>query len=553
MRVNQTLSTGGILLLSVLSGHVQALDATLIGRYDAKVFDESASEIVSFHAESKRIFVVNAKQHRIDVLDGSKLTSHALETPLHASNLALDYFVDVSENVKTVALGAANSVDVHGNLMAVAVEAQNKQQPGVVAFYRLDESGKSTFLTYRQVGALPDMLTFTPDGSKVVVANEGEPSNDYKIDPEGSVSIIAIEKGEPSNTVITADFHRFNEKRNPDIRVFGPHATASQDFEPEYISLSTDSKTAYVTLQENNALAIVDLDKGVVRDVVPFGYKDFGKIEMDASDKDGKVALARRPGVMGMYQPDSIATLNLKGRDYLLTANEGDSRDYWFDADSEDACLATGAKKYDEEDGCLGYSEETRAGKLKVEGDQLKAADVSDEKVLGRLKVTKTLGDSDGNGAYERLYAFGGRSFSVWSDSGALVWDSGDQIEKITADRLGMDFNNGNDENAGDSRSDDKGAEPEGIAVGFVNEVPYAFVGLERTGGIMVYNLSDPTNPAFVTYFGNRDFKTTSVEQAGDLGPEGIKFVSAEKSPTGQALIVIGHEVSGTTTVYELR
>lgn len=169
-----------------------------------------------------------------------------------------------------------------------------------------------------------------------------------------------------------------------------------------------------------------------------------------------------------------------------------------------------------------------------------------------------TEGDTDGDGDYDELYSFGTRSFSIWNaDTGELIYDSGDDFEQITAEQLGYDgFNNNNTENKGDNRSDDKGPEPEALAVGEVNGHYYAFIGLERTGGIMMYNIDDPTAPEFVEYLLNRDLEVdieTDLESAGDLAPEGMAFVDAADSPTGNALLIVGNEVSGTTTVYEVK
>lgn len=541
------------LALALLPATAAALQVNLVGRHESNVFDEGAAEIVAYHANSHRIFVVNADDKSVDVLDASVITSAPIRQPKTASTLNKQYSLKLEQDIPDRALGAANSVAVHGDLLAVAIEADPKQDRGMVAFYKLDGNGDARFLGHREAGALPDMVTFTPDGSRVVVANEGEPSDDYSNDPEGSITIIDIEDGEPAPGVRHADFRRYNDGLDPAVRVFGPGASAAQDLEPEYIAVSTDSTTAYVALQENNALAIVDLAGAQVTEVVPLGFKDYGRYAIDASDKDDAVHFDTYQGVNGMYQPDSVALINIDGRDYILTANEGDARDYWFDADSEQACLEAGGKEFDEDDGCLAFSEETRTGKLDVEGGELDPAVVADKAALGRLKVTSTLGDADGNGAYEALYSFGARSFSVREGSGKLLWDSGDQIGRITAYALGPQFNNTDNENEGDNRSDDKGAEPEAITAGYVRGVPYAFVGLERTGGFLVYDLSNPAQPLFVSYHHNRDFTAEDPAKAGDLAPEGMVFVEAADSPTGYALLIIGHEVSGTTVVYELR
>ena len=271
--------------------------------------------------------------------------------------------------------------------------------------------------------------------------------------------------------------------------------------------------------------------------------------------KDG-VNLKKWPGVYGMYQPDTIASYTVNGKTFVVSPNEGDARNYWYNSLSKKECLASGGFKFSKEDGCLSFSEEVRVEKIKVSPDHPNAEKSQSSAGLARLKITNTLGDVDNNGQYEKLYSYGGRSFSIWDAKGNLMFDSGDDFERITADILGADFNNNDDETRGDSRSDDKGPEPEALALGQINGRYYAFIGLERTGGIFMYDITHPKSPEYVHYVHNRDFTVNAAEQpekSGDLSPEGMVFVSAEESPTGKPLLVVGHEVSGTTLIYELR
>lgn len=309
------------------------------------------------------------------------------------------------------------------------------------------------------------------------------------------------------------------------MRITGPGATVAQDLEPEYVTV--DGDTAYVTLQENNALAIVDLNRVVVRDVVPLGLKDWSKSGFDASDKDGKIDIRARP-VKGVYQPDAIAHFRDRGRTYLVTANEGDGREW----------------------GC--HADEVRVKSLNLALPD--AENLKKDAELGRLNVAAD-SPRDANGAYTELHAFGARSISVRSTSGALVWDSGDQLERLVAGELPGAFNADNEENDSfDSRSDNKGPEPEGITVGEVRGRTYAFAGLERVGGIVAYDLGDPRAPRLAGYVNTRDF-TGSVKDgtAGDVGPEGVLFIPASDSPTRRPLLAVGNEVSGTTALHEIR
>jgi hypothetical protein len=393
------------------------------------------------------------------------------------------------------------------------------------------------------------MLTFTPDGSKVVVANEGEPDHycdDGKGDPEGSVSIIDLSAGAEAPTVATAGFEGFNDQieelRTAGVRIFGPNATVAQDLEPEYVAVDADSTTAWVALQENNAFAIVDLDSATVTDLVPLGYKDHSMPGqgIDASNRDDAINIETWP-VKGAYMPDGIDAYEHGNKTYLVTANEGDARDY----------------------DC--YSEEARIADIELDPTVFpNAAELQEDENLGRLNTSlaayRTGLDLDGD-EYEdvtapatELFAYGARSFSIFDAGGELVFDSGDDFEQITAALIPEDFNSNNDENGSfDARSDDKGPEPEGIEVAHVYSKTYAFIGLERVGGIMVYDITNPRNPKFVEYVTTRDFGgDAEAGTAGDLGPEGITFIAPADSPNGEALLVVGNEVSGTTTIFRI-
>ena len=920
----------------------------VLGTYETGLFDESAAEIVAHDPNTQRVFVVNANSATIDVLDISDPTNPNLINQIDVSPFG----------------AVANSVAVNENgIVAVAVEPDNQQDPGTVVFFDADgqELGQVT------VGALPDMLTFTSDGTKVLVANEGEPNDDYTNDPEGSVSIIDISGGVNNLTqadVSTADFSAFigreEELRNKGVRIYGPGSNAAQDLEPEFIAVDGNDTTAFVTLQENNAVAVVDIENANIVDVLPLGAKDYsrglpsltqfefsdlpvlgtteggqeillgglsglwyegtdddgnlqfvtvpdrgpngaptdvdddgdnerpfalpdyqarivrftldegsGDIEIteqipltredgtteitglpnipgvdeepvdlsrnpleydsfgadmegivinddgtywtvdeyrpaiyhfdvdgslidrfvpegtaadagetegtfgtetlpaeysnrrrnrgfeaialdtdedilysfiqtplanpdraasddssvirmlgidpetgtpvaeyvyllekptidpgnnsllvdkigdavynaedetfyilerdssttatgkkfifeidltgatnlladdapslpenttleqldvdeifdlgiqpvnktkitnlpslgylagdkpeglsllpdgrlavlndndfglldedipgdgtvplnpepvpvvlglidfsesnqiDPSDRDDGINLGNWP-VFGLLQPDSIASFVIEGKTYYVTADEGDARGY------------------DELD------EEARVGddEYVLDPDVFDVAALEDDAAIGRLTVTTEDGDIDNDGDYDQIFANGGRSFSIWDAAGNLVFNSGDSIERETADLIPDNFNSNRDENTFDDRSDNSGPEPEAITTGVLGDKTYTFVGLERTGGIMVYDVSNPTSPDFVQYMPNRDFTVEfdtnangdpdptpeQLSAAGDLGPEGFQFISPEDSPNGEALLVVANEISGTTTVYE--
>ncbi len=488
-----------------------------IGTYETGIFGESAAEIAAYDPASQRLFVVNANVPTVEVLD--------LSDPSNPTKLF---------DIDPAAFGAAaNSVAIANGLVAVAIEAEEKTDPGSVVFFDTD----GNFLNAVTVGALPDMLTFTPDGTKLLVANEGEPNDDYSIDPEGSISIVDLSGGIDNLTqanVTTADFTAFNDQidelRAAGVRIFGPNATVAQDVEPEYIAVSGDSSTAYVALQENNALAVVDIASGTVTDILPLGFKDHSVVPLDASDRDDAINLATYPNLFGMHMPDAISTYEVGGQTYIVTANEGDARDYG------------------------GFAEEARVKDLTLDPVAFpNAAGLQADEALGRLTVTTTLGDTDGDGDYDELYAFGGRSFSIWDTQGNLVYDSGAEFETLIGDRFPDDFNSTNDENDSfDNRSDNKGPEPEGVTIGVLGDRTYAFIGLERMGGIMTYDITNPTEAFFVDYVNNRDFAgDPEAGTAGDLGPEGLIFIAPEDSPNGKPLVVVANEVSGNTTVFD--
>jgi hypothetical protein len=489
-----------------------------IGTYASGYFDESAAEITAFDEASKRLFVSNAEENTLDVLD---LTDPA--NPVLLMNIDLSVYGD-----------GINSVAVKAGLIAVACEADPKQDPGTVAFLDID----GNLISSVTVGALPDMLTFTPNGRYVLVANEGEPNDDYTVDPEGSVSIIDLKNGAENlmqADVKTASFTPFNRferlLKRAQVRIYGPNASVAQDLEPEYIAVSDDSKTAMVTLQENNAIAIIDIRSAKVKRIKSLGYKwhALPGNGIDASDKDDGINIENWP-VAGMFQPDAIASYTVRGQNYYVTANEGDARDY------------------------DGYSEETDIGSIELSSWLTRRfPTIQDKENLGRLGTTSAAPFGMYRGEYYQLFSFGARSFSILNEQGNRVYDSGDDFEQITAELIPEYFNASNDNNKFDNRSDNKGPEPEGVIVGKVNGRHYAFIGLERVGGIMVYDISNPRNPDFVQYINNRDFEAdVETPEAGDLGPEGLAFISAESSPNGSPLLVVANEVSGTTTIFEI-
>jgi hypothetical protein len=483
-----------------------SLSLSLLASSSAGV--EGGAEISAFHAPSKRLFTTDAANNELDIRD--------LSVPAVPA--------DVS-SVDLAPYGAApNSVTVSprcGGRVVVAMEAAPATSAGTLELF--DTSGNH--LDSVVAGALPDMVSTTPSGLRFLVANEGEPADDGLIDPEGSVTIASLHGCSDlrAKQVSFAGVPTIGP-----VRAFTPGATFAQDMEPEYITIGRGERTAMVTLQENNAVAQIDVLRGKVDFVRSLGFKNHGQAGngLDPSDKDsavnGGVNIATYDNVFGMFQPDAIASYRLPGDIHprYITANEGDSRDYDF------------------------FSEESRVKSLSLDPSAFPAALKADAK-LGRLNVTTTLGDTDGDLDYDQLYAFGARSVSILGHDGTLTWDSGDDFEQYVA---ANDLTNWNVEEASgnfDGRSDNKGPEPEGVTVGKVRNRMYAFTIMERQGGIFALDLRSTPGQARIAGYINTRAVTTA--------PEGIIFIPAHESPTGHPLLVTTNELSGNVGIYEVR
>lgn len=491
----------------------QTVQLQKVGSYTTGIYDEGATEIAAFDPFTDRLFSVNGSTGDIDVIDISDVTM-----PTLAFTIDLTPFG-----------GGANSVAIKNGIVAAAVEDSIKTNPGKVVFFDTD----GNYINSVGVGAQPDMIIFTPNGKRVLTANEGEPNDDYTIDPAGSVSIINITGGVAAVTaaqVMTVDFSAYDTLPLPDgVRVFGPGAMPSTNIEPEYITISKNNKFAYVTLQEANAIASINIQTGAMN-IWPLGYKDHLLAEnaFDASDKNsGIINIANWP-VYGMYQPDAIDYFTVPSGNYLVMANEGDVRDWG------------------------GYSEIDRINSLVLDSvifpDSL---DLQNDNRLGRLNVSNAMGDVDADGDFDALYAFGGRSISIRSLDGSIIWDSGSDIEYQTLALHPSNFNASNTSNSKKGRSDDKGPEPEGLTTAKILDSSYVFVGLERVGDIMVYNITNPAAPYYVTSTSSRNFaETPGAGLGGDLGPEGLLFVPSTQSPNGRNLLIVSYEISGSIGIY---
>ena len=481
---------------------LSALSSYKIGPYQS-----GAAQDASFDAATQRAFVTNSHAKSVDAISLSQPKS-----PI------FDFRIDLKD------YGSINSVAVKNAFVAIAVGAKNPQESGKILLY--DTQGN--FLNSFKTGAMPDMVVFSPNGRHILSANEGAPNQSYDSDPEGSITIIDM-RLKPDGSiqkamVRTADFKAFHHGNiDPAIRIFGKNATVAADLEPEYITISSDSKTAWVSLQENNAIAELSIEHGRVKKIFALGYQDHSRVvnAIDVSDKDGDITIQPWP-ISGLYQPDAIASYEIDGETFIVTANEGDERDY------------------------EGFSEVQRVADLALE-PELKKVVAQNNDELGRLKVSTVNADTDHNGLVDVLYSFGSRSFSIWNQDLVQVFDSGSQFERITGRDYPTLFNHK------DTQSDEKGPEPEALVLGQVGESTYAFIGLESTGGIMVYNITVPEKAFFVDYLNTiSPSLKPSDPQAGDIGPENLIFVNSSDSPSGQPFIISANEVSGTLSIYQI-
>lgn len=518
MKKISTLLTGAALTASCLT-FAQGISLQRIGGYETRVFDEGAAEIVSYNATNQYLYSVNSNNLSVDIISLVNPTSPSL-----------------INSVDLAPYGAsANAVAVGDDFFVVAVENRDSAQlEGTLQFFSLD----GTHIDSVPAGVLPDNVNISPDGNFVVSANEGEPSPMYNHDPEGSITVVDISGGVENltaNNCTTIALTQFNGQRFTDgtIVTTNPgNSTVAQDLEPEYVAFNSTSSKAYVSCQENNTVITVDLATKTLDGINGLGFKDWSQTSdgFDASNRT-EDAVFRKWNVYGAYQPDAMVGKNIGGTEYLFTANEGDGRDY------------------------DGFSAEPRVKELTLNPNVFTSPNIQADTALGRLKVIGGLGLNPTTNEYDSLVTFGARSFSIFNASTmALVYDSGSDIELKTYAADPANFNSTNDESGKKNRSDDKGPEPEAIAVGEFNNNMYAFVGLERQGGVIIYDVTDVNNVTFANYINYRNFDADpESSEAGDLGPECVLFIPAADNSTSSPLVVVANEVSGSISVFEVK
>ena len=503
-----------------------SLDMTAIARYDSGMTDAEGGvmEIVDYNAKTGYAYAVNGKSGTLAAISLAELEKGAQIQMLEANTIDVKHLVQDSGGVYGDMTSVAISPD--GQTLAAAVQASDYTERGLVLLFTCEADGTLTFRQAVETGVQPDMVTFTPDGKKILTANEAEPRQGYDAeDPAGSVTVIEVETLQAQ----TVGFEAYDapEARQALVEagvLVRKGADPSADFEPEYIA-ATD-ETAYVTLQEANAIAVLDLNSLTFTGIYSAGFEDYSSTPVDIDKKDGTYAPKTYEGLKGIRMPDAISLYQTGGATYLLTANEGDARQWGEDSNEA----------------------EVNFGKQDA---QSPAGNITQASGLTGKVVFFQTADYDGLQAGTD-YLFGGRSFTLYRvDETGLheLFTSADDFEARTAEYLAEYFNCSNDSLEVDDRSGKKGPEPETVTVGKVGESTYAFITLERIGGVMAYDITDPEKVSYVNYLNSRDF---SKAVGADDSPEGLKFIPAAQSPTDTALLLAACEVGGTVAVYEL-
>lgn len=496
-------------------GFVRELSSYSVGRANA---NGRVAEIVTYNKDDKVFYVVSGVTQSIDLVKINSDGSTECKKRINIGDVLKGQDINVGDMTSV-------SYSNEKNLLAVAVQDKDYKNNGHIVILDKDGNYKEAY----ECGVQPDMVTFTKDGKYILSADEGEPREGYDngIDPKGSLTIVNLE----NQSVKKVEFNINRDKALKDGILLKKNSNPAEDLEPEYIAISDDNKTAFVSLQENNAIASIDIESGKINYVKGLGFIDHSVEgnEIDAVRGKGKNAKIdiKNDNFLGTPMPDGIAFLSKNGKDYILTANEGDAREW---GEKKNKYENTKSKKFDEK------------------------AD----------KKTEYLDNDKTDGLDEnKIYLLGGRSFSIYDASDLTrFYNSGSDFEKITARIFPDFFNTSNDEDKGpdklDARSNKKGPEAENIAVLNIKDKTYAIVGLERISGIMIYDITDPSNPVYKDYFNNRIFiksvndkEEIGLEKRGNIGPEGLCAIEAKDSPTGKPLALVANEVSGTVQVIE--
>ena len=502
---------------------------------------EGSGEIATFHPGSKRIFATNGIKNSIDIFDISNVAA-----PKKVGSLSLSPY---GNDVTSVAAG--RDVVVAAVLVTETFSATGAPSTPNGKLVVFDTNGK-VLSSPDILGVLPDSVTFAPNGTTALVAIEGQPvcakddpattakeDTDYSkaSDPEGGVSIVDLTN--PAAPVVKfAGFKQFNvaQMKAKGIAVSSVVNNVAKDFEPEFIT-AVDNKYAYVTIQEANAIGKLDIEAASFESVTRAFESKLSVTARDTSDRDSGAGPRNYANVVGASQPDAIASFKVGSGHYFVTANEGDAREY--------TCL----------------NDDQRASSLKVDTRRFPNwSTLSASAALGRAKVNPTIGDRDGDGDIDTIHLRGSNSMTMYRN-GIALWDSGELLDQIQIKAFGVANINGSHSLSSDKstmnyvgqdRSDDKGSEPEGVAVGMVGNTRVAILGLERMTALAVFDITQPRSPVFQEWLQMLPAKATPAKDVKHWSPEGIVFVPADKSPSGKALIITSYELSGSISIHQI-
>jgi hypothetical protein len=496
--------------IGALNNDKAGLKAELTGRYTSGLNDKDGGvcEIVAYNPDNDKIYAVNGKSGALLITD-KKDGENGKIADLKAVHIPVDKIIE--GNVEGFEYGDMTSVAVITSTKEIAIAVQEKayNKNGKILFLDYDGNYKSVV----DAGVQPDMIKYDEETNTVLTANEGEPREGTGgEDPAGSVTIYDV----ANKTVKTVGFEKFDDKRDELVKkgvVLMKKTVPSKDLEPEYIA--TAGGYAYVSLQEANSIAKLNIAKGEFESIMPVGFTDYSKTKIDIDKSDKTYAPKTYETLMGIRMPDGIAAYEQGGKTYVLTANEGDSRSDWPGLDNE--------KK----------GKKSPSGKIKTKNK----VTYFDASLYDGLDDNKD-------------YLFGGRSFSIFVvKDGELeeVFDSGADFESKTFEFVPNGYNVSNDNIEIEDRSGKKGCEPETVEIGALGDKVYAFIALERTSGIMVYDISSPDKSKFDNYINSRDY---SEEIRGDVSPEGLVFIPMANKYG--AYLAAANEVSGTVSLYAL-
>jgi len=519
---------------AVLSSEASYAQMSLLSNFSANYGSgTSAGEIAGFDKVSKNLFVTSSSSaaYQINIFD--------LSNPSSSVGVgAIDFSLSFGSKANMSALSSVAINSAKGFGVASLIPTANTTTLGKVGFFDL---ASRTSLGTIDVGYHPDSVSFSPDGSKLIVVNEGEFNASSATNAPGSISVIdvsGINSGNLANlaslTPVTKDFSSGNLAsgvslsgiRNSNVAAIGTSGTfiasvpdftqaANQNpnaIEPEYASVIGDK--VYVSLQDNNAVGEYDLTQNLWTKITNLGTITQ---TIDASDTGSTISITQT--VKGMPMPDTVATYSKNGKTYVVTANEGDAR-----VDDRDISRFGDIAGSDSMNTILDSNYPTSNTGVRADAQ------------LGRLNVSRIDGDTDGNGKIDEIRMIGTRSFTIWEVTGAglqQVYDSGSYFETYIRDNDASGWVDG--------RSDDKGPEPEGLTLGEIDGKTFAFIGMERNNGIFMFDITDPNAPSFFGYTRTSDGSNTP------LRPEGMSFISAADSPNGQNLLIVGYEGDGTT------